>query len=67
VTANGNVLPCCISPWVTRDYRALVLGNVFRERFADIWNGERYRKFRTDFEGDAPPDPCRGCGLLWSI
>ena len=28
VTANGNVLPCCISPWVTRDYRALVLGNV---------------------------------------
>ena len=20
VTANGNVLPCCISPWVARDY-----------------------------------------------
>lgn len=67
VTANGNVLPCCISPWVARDYRALVLGNAFRERFADIWNGDRYRKLRTDFESDAPPDPCRGCGLLWSI
>ncbi|HET9488170.1 MAG TPA: radical SAM protein [Methylomirabilota bacterium] len=67
VTANGNVLPCCISPWVARDYRGLVLGNAFSERFAEIWNGERYRRFRTDFESDAPPDPCRGCGLLWSI
>ncbi|HSF04157.1 MAG TPA: radical SAM protein [Methylomirabilota bacterium] len=67
VTANGNVLPCCISPWVAREYRGLVLGNAFSERFAEIWNGERYRRFRTDFESDAPPDPCRGCGLLWSI
>jgi MoaA/NifB/PqqE/SkfB family radical SAM enzyme len=67
VTANGNVLPCCVSPWVARDYEALVLGNAFREPFADIWNGVRYRGFRTDFESDTPPDPCRGCGRLWSI
>ena len=67
VTANGNVLPCCISPWVARDYRALILGNAFTEPFAAIWDGERYRRFRTDFETDTPPDPCRGCGLLWSI
>lgn len=67
VTANGNVLPCCISPWVARDYQALILGNAFAEPFADIWNGERYRRFRIDFESETPPDPCRGCGLLWSI
>jgi MoaA/NifB/PqqE/SkfB family radical SAM enzyme len=67
VTANGNVLPCCISPWVARDYQALVLGHAFAVPFADIWNGERYRRFRTDFESESPPDPCRGCGLLWSI
>jgi MoaA/NifB/PqqE/SkfB family radical SAM enzyme len=67
VTANGNVLPCCISPWVARDYQALVLGSAFAEPFADIWNGERYRRFRNDFESERPPDPCRGCGLLWSI
>lgn len=67
VTANGNVLPCCISPWVARDYGALVLGNAFSERVGAIWNGERYRKFRTEFESDAPPDPCRGCGLRWSL
>jgi MoaA/NifB/PqqE/SkfB family radical SAM enzyme len=67
VTANGNVLPCCISPWVARDYRALVLGNAFEAPFAGIWNGARYQRFRTDFESEHPPDPCRGCGLLWSI
>jgi MoaA/NifB/PqqE/SkfB family radical SAM enzyme len=67
VTANGNVLPCCISPWVARDYEALVLGNALAQPFADIWNGERYRRFRAAFESDTPPDPCRGCGLRWSI
>jgi len=67
VTANGNVLPCCISPWVARDYAGLVLGNAFTERFEEIWDGARYQKFRTDFETTTPPDPCRGCGRLWSI
>jgi MoaA/NifB/PqqE/SkfB family radical SAM enzyme len=67
VTANGNVLPCCISPWVTRDYAGLILGNAFTERFEAIWDGERYQRFRTDFESDSPPESCRGCGLLWSI
>jgi len=67
VTANGNVLPCCISPWVARDYDGLVLGNAFATPFGEIWNGERYQRFRTQFETEAPPDPCRGCGLLWSL
>jgi radical SAM protein with 4Fe4S-binding SPASM domain len=67
ITANGNVLPCCISPWTTRNYRELVLGNAFTQDFAQIWNGERYQQFRQDFETDVPPDPCRGCGLHWSI
>jgi len=67
VTANGNVLPCCISPWSAKDYRGAMLGNAFTEDFASLWNGERYQQFREAFESDSPPDPCRGCGLLWSI
>jgi len=67
VTANGNVLPCCISPWVARDYAGLILGNAFAERFEEIWDGARYQQFRTDFETTRAPDPCRGCGRLWSI
>jgi len=67
ITANGNVLPCCISPWVARDYPALVLGNVFEQSIAEIWNGVRYQRFRSAFESDTPPDACRGCGRWWSI
>lgn len=67
VTANGNVLPCCISPWTTKSYRHLVLGNALTTDFAHIWNGERYQQFRQDFESDVAPDPCRGCGWLWSF
>jgi MoaA/NifB/PqqE/SkfB family radical SAM enzyme len=67
VTANGNALPCCISPWSATDYPGLILGNAFRESFAEVWNGERYQAFRTRFESDVAPDPCRGCGLRWSI
>jgi len=67
VTANGNVLPCCIAPWVAKDYSGAILGNAFDQRFADVWNGERYQRFRADFESDTAPDPCRGCGRLWSI
>jgi radical SAM protein with 4Fe4S-binding SPASM domain len=67
VTANGNVLPCCISPWTTKSYRQLILGNAFTEGFAQLWNGERYQQFRQDFESDVAPDPCRGCGRLWSF
>ncbi|MBI2902674.1 MAG: SPASM domain-containing protein, partial [Candidatus Methylomirabilis oxyfera] len=67
VTANGNVLPCCISPWTAKDYGGAILGNAFHEPLAEIWNGERYQSFRTNFESDVPPDPCKGCGSLWSI
>lgn len=67
LTANGNVLPCCISPWTTKDYPGLILGNVFTQQFVDIWNGEQYQEFRNRFESDEPPDACRGCGRLWSI
>lgn len=67
VTANGNVLPCCLAPWVARHYPGIIHGNAFTQPFAEIWNGERYRRFRAEFESDAAPDPCRGCGLHWSL
>jgi MoaA/NifB/PqqE/SkfB family radical SAM enzyme len=66
VTANGNVLPCCISPWTAKDYAGLILGNALQDSFVEIWNGKRYQRFRTQFESHAAPDPCRGCGRLWS-
>jgi radical SAM protein with 4Fe4S-binding SPASM domain len=65
VTANGNVLPCCIAPFATHEYDGIVLGNVFHEPIEKIWNGPAYERFRAAHRSTEPPEPCRGCGTQW--
>jgi MoaA/NifB/PqqE/SkfB family radical SAM enzyme len=67
VTANGNCLPCCISPFATNDYESLILGNLFERPFSEIWNDALYRRFRTDFLSAHPHPACAGCGVYWSL
>jgi MoaA/NifB/PqqE/SkfB family radical SAM enzyme len=67
ITANGNVLPCCISPFSTTDYASLVLGNVFQSPFAQIWNGAKYVKRRAALRTAQPLHPCELCGVNWSL
>lgn len=67
ITANGNVLPCCISPFSTVDYTCIILGNVFKDSLAEIWSGSRYRNFRKQHQTQTPPKCCRGCGVYWSL
>ncbi|MGD8626376.1 MAG: radical SAM protein [Anaerolineae bacterium] len=67
ISANGNVLPCCLSPFTTRDYDNLILGNAFRASLAEIWNGETYRRFRAALHSDHPWESCDRCGVLWSL
>ena len=67
ITANGNVLPCCISPFSTTDYASIILGNVFRASIADIWTGAEYHNFRKRHQTESAPKCCRGCGVLWSL
>ena len=67
VTANGNCLPCCISPFATNDYDSLILGNLFEQRFAEIWNAPLYQDFRTRLLSDHPHQACSSCGVYWSL
>jgi MoaA/NifB/PqqE/SkfB family radical SAM enzyme len=67
VTVHGNVLPCCISPWVADPYDGIILGNLFEQSLEEIWEGERYAAFRAALLTEAPPQPCRGCGVFWSL
>ncbi len=67
ITANGNVLPCCIAPFSSVDYEAIILGNVLKESLQKIWSGSKYRKFREQRDTDSPPKCCRGCGIQWSL
>jgi MoaA/NifB/PqqE/SkfB family radical SAM enzyme len=67
VTANGNVLACCFSPFTTNDYANLILGNAFELPLLEIWNGAAYRQFRAALQTDAPPESCDRCGVCWSL
>jgi radical SAM protein with 4Fe4S-binding SPASM domain len=67
ITANGNVLPCCISPFSTVDYTSIILGNVFESSLEEIWSGPKYTYFREQLQTETPPKCCRGCGVLWSL
>ena len=67
VTVHGNVLPCCIAPWITGHYDGIILGNLYRQTLEEIWWGASYRQFRSAIQTDQPPEPCRGCGVKWSL
>jgi MoaA/NifB/PqqE/SkfB family radical SAM enzyme len=68
VTANGNLLPCCIAPFATPDYADLMLGNVLARPLAELWNDRPYRALRSAVLSEAPaPWPCQHCGVRWSL
>ena len=67
ITANGNCLPCCISPFATDNYESLILGNVLEQPFSKIWNALPYQKFRADLLSDHPHQACASCGVYWSL
>ena len=67
ITANGSVLPCCISPFTDAPYEGIVLGNAFRQPLEEIWNGPRYQKWRAAMLDGAPPPACASCGSAWAL
>jgi len=59
IMPNGDVAPC-------RDYPDYVVGNIKEGSLLNVWNSERYRKFRTALkaEGGLFPICARCCGLM---
>ncbi len=54
IDVDGLVYPCC------RCYEPL--GNIFKNDFGEIWNGNVYRRFRKEaFEINKRRSPVRGC------
>jgi MoaA/NifB/PqqE/SkfB family radical SAM enzyme len=67
ITANGNALPCCISPFATSDYASLQLGNLFERPFDELWNDRAYQDWRARLLSADPHPACAGCGVFWSL
>jgi radical SAM protein with 4Fe4S-binding SPASM domain len=60
VAVDGSVRPCCV-------YGVPVVGNVQREAFDELWNGENYRALRQRMVARNPIPACRGCAHIREI
>lgn len=57
IHVNGSVVPCCRDPLGVQ-----VMGNLVTESLDEIWNGEKYVKFRKKLHKDQSQlDICRLC------
>jgi radical SAM protein with 4Fe4S-binding SPASM domain len=64
VAWNGDCVACC------RDTMArTVLGNIYKESISDIWNGDKYQRFRGNLIIRHPERnaACKDCDLPYSI
>jgi radical SAM protein with 4Fe4S-binding SPASM domain len=59
ILPNGDVTPCSDRP-------DLIMGNVRRQRFSEIWNNESYQGFRKAMREDGLFPYCSRCCGLWS-
>jgi len=56
ISPDGRVTPC-------RDYQDYECGNVNEQSVYEIWNGEKYKKFRREMKKGLMPVCSRCCGL----
>ncbi len=59
VRTNGDVTPCCAS--------GMIMGNIKKEGFWNVWNGKKYQTFRKRIHSNLPPLNCRNCSIPWGI
>ncbi len=57
VAEDGNVYPCCRY----ENHPELSLGNIKKQSFQEIWNGDIYRYIRRTINTDNPPKSCVTC------
>lgn len=58
VVANGDIAPCHV-------FYDLVMGNLHENSFTEIWNSEKYHKFREYMKNNSFMPICPGCCILY--
>ncbi|TFG26871.1 MAG: radical SAM protein [Promethearchaeota archaeon] len=58
ITATGDLAPCHV-------YYDLVMGNLHEQSFEEIWNGEKYQRFREYMLQHKFMSICPGCCILY--
>lgn len=57
ILENGDVLPCCIAGG------DLIMGNLQRQTFEQVWNGSAYQRLRKTVNSDQPNPTCAACPM----
>ncbi len=58
ITTDGFVTPCCLQG---ANPDIINFGNIFTDRFENIWNGQKYRDFRAALKQGPIPSICVDC------
>jgi len=58
VNPDGGVYPCCRAP------DSLLMGDIHKNNFEEIWNGESYQAFRQKMYSRDYPKVCKTCSVL---
>lgn len=61
VKVDGHVVPCCLQ---ASNPKKALLGNIYDDDFAAIWDGKAYQSFRKPFMKGRWPKICNGCTVL---
>ncbi|MFM8319469.1 MAG: radical SAM protein [Chloroflexota bacterium] len=59
ISYDGQAMPCCM---VSTPDRAN-LGSLLDAPVEQVWNGERYTRFREQLASDTPPAICQACSI----
>ena len=57
ILENGDVLPCCVAGG------DLIMGNLKRNPFEEIWNGPAYQRLRRTVNSAHPHPVCKACNM----
>ena len=63
-TVDGRMDVCCITTGPSQE--AYSLGNILKQDFQAIWNGEKMREFRRTVNSDKPLPPCQRCPMAYA-
>jgi radical SAM protein with 4Fe4S-binding SPASM domain len=58
INPNGSVYPCCRAPG------ELIMGNALETSVQEIWNGEKFKRFRRSMHSGDYPECCSTCDVL---
>lgn len=63
IDVEGNLYPCCIH--FVKDKKRVIIGNVFKETFVNLWNSKMFLDFRRNMLEGKYSDMCKKCPFLF--